>query len=296
MTDGAAQKRVSVQEAVAIALPDAVQRLLREMSKTVKSRLRSEESEVVERALSADVKRALAAASIDAASPEELEALSDANAAIVALTSSWLGNRFPKEVAVDSLIPLSNLLGSIGREHERRQEPEMALEYFVRALQALLTLRILRPWFMVNKIAYWLMLRVATVVGSSAVERGLTLDETLGLFDSNMDAFVGLLGTDDPRASRAFTAISFARAAVTKPSSDEDLRRLRNELLARESDLTPRNPGARAHFERELRLLLSQLELHSSKQEPAFNWTLKPDPHGKSQTRDDDAVGIRAGG
>jgi len=260
------------QEFLAVAdLPADVLALLRKARTEVASRRRlGEEAAVIhERALKAVSAKArnLSANSTDL---DKLGDLSEANALVVAAASP---GDLTAEVAVDGLLPLANLFGSVGRELEARGEPDAALDRYLRGLRLLVTLRVHRPWYSVSKVSYWLMARLGSIVGRLAAERPIGLRDMLVAFDSNMEPLLGLLGDGDTRAPRAFAALAYARRFLALYSGPSEAESLRHELTTLTSELEPRQGPAKERFDGELQTIFAQLEVNCAPiGHGAFRW------------------------
>ena len=91
-----------------------------------------------------------------------------------------------------ALLWVANLSGSVGRELEAQHSDDEALDRYVLGLRVLMMLKARQPWYPLDKAAYWLMSRAATVVGELAAQRGMQLSHMIDTFNSNMAPFAEL--------------------------------------------------------------------------------------------------------
>ena len=204
-----------------------------------------------------------------------LRALSDANAAVVAAVCVSSLDSFPHELTVEALVPLTNLYGSIGRELEAGNKYDEALERCLSGLSTLSIYRTYRPWNpVVDKIAFWLILRAATVVGVLAAQKGFHIPDMLDVFDSNMEPFVVLLGDGDFQVPRSASVLSYARQRMTQKTSALEMQRMRDELREIALIVEPRAPAGKSRFSIDLGAILAQIDLRTSNSSrPAFRWS-----------------------
>ncbi len=203
-----------------------------------------------------------------------LAQLSDANAVVVATYSASGTEQFPREVPVDALLPLANLYGSLGREHEARTQFDEALERYIAGLGILTTLRMHRPWFTVDKVAFWLMLRTAGSVGYLAAGKGMSARQTLMVFGNNMERFFPLLGGGDVTVHRGACLVAYARRKVALGIDREEIDVLREELSQLAGGLEFYWPDSAARFYRDFEAIIGQMDqLQSDSNLPAFSWS-----------------------
>lgn len=256
-------------------LPSDVLKLLMQAKRSVDARLRfGENPAAVYETAREFVRRASKEVPPGWDDREALERLSDANAVVVAAAAASLEN-FPKELSVEALMPLSDLFGSIGREHEASGKHEDALERYVLGLRILITLQAHRPYFRLNKIVFWLSSRVAGVVGHLAAEKAIGPRDTLIIFDKNMEQFVRLFEDVDFEVPRSMCLVAYARH--TLQLGRERVQLLREELLSEAERVRPQDQSHKARLTRELDAILAQAaQIMVNAHEPAFRWDLTP--------------------
>ena len=206
---------------------------------------------------------------------DALRKLSDANAFVVAAASAPEIERFPQELPVKGLIPLANLYGSLGREHEARERLEDALQRYLSGLYTLTTYRVYRPWNeVVGKITFWLMLRAATVVGVLAAHKGLKILDALKVLGTNMEPFMPLLGDEgDFQVPRSACALAYARQRLSQMSWDADVAGLKEEINAVALEVEPMAPLSKVRFSNDLQSVLAQIDLRLRNTRPVFHWS-----------------------
>ncbi len=203
-----------------------------------------------------------------------LARLSDANAFVVASYSASGTEQFPREVPVDALLPLANLYGSLGREHEARTQLDEALEHYIAGLSTLITLHMHRPWFTIDKVTFWLMLRVAGAVGYLAAGKGMSARQTLSVFDNNMERFLPLLGNGDVDVHRGAGLVIYARRKVALGIDRAEISVIREELFQLAGGLTFHGPGSAERFYRDFEAIIGQMDqMQSDSNQPAFRWS-----------------------